>query len=189
MSAAMALSGIGAAGSVSAAPQQGDCTRGSAQKVLQAGIVASNQVRQGRTNTGIVDAYLNCAYTLYNDGATYTFSEDDVFAGATAFQWWDWEADGMTREEVNGLITRVEYRVLLAEVSPDGSVGEFVEQPLIRPPVKYHVMERQGLTAYQIAGVVLDLDEGTYRSRFQFSSPDFPEWDSTEEVTLVITAD
>ncbi|MFC5041985.1 hypothetical protein [Ornithinimicrobium kibberense] len=64
-----------------------------------------------------------------------------------------------------------------------------MEQPLLRPPVKYHVMDRQGLTAYQTAGVVLDLDEGTYLSRFTFESPDFPEWSSTEEVTLVITPD
>lgn len=188
-SAAVALCSTGMAVGASAAAPGETCTRGSAQRAIEAGIVAANHVRQGRTHTGIADAYLTCVYTLYRDGATYTFSEADTFAGMTAFQWWDWEADGYTRQQVNEIITAVEYTVLLAEVMPDGTVGEFVEQPLLRPPVKYHVMDRQGLTAYQTAGVVLDLDEGTYLSRFTFESPDFPEWSSTEEVTLVITPD
>lgn len=189
VSAAVALSSTGAAAGVSAATPPEDCTRGSAQKAVQAGIVAANHLREGRSHTGIADAFLNCMYVLYDDGATYTFSEDDTFAGVTAFTWWDWEADGLTRQQVNDIITRVEYTVLLAEVSPDGSVGEFVEQPIVRPPVKYHVMDGQGLTAYQTAGVVLDLDEGTYVSRFDFVSPDFPEWHSIEEVNLVVTSD
>lgn len=189
VAATVALSGTTAAAAPATATAPEDCTRGSAQQGIQAAIVAANQVRQGRTHTGIADAYLNCVYVLYDDGGLYTFSEDDTFAGATAFTWWDWEADGMTREQVNDIITGVEYTVDLAEVAPDGSVGEFTEQPIVRPPVKYHVMEGQGLTAYQTAGVVLDLDAGTYISRFTFVSPDFPEWNSVEEVTLVISAD
>lgn len=189
MSAAVALSASGAASGVAAAAPPDDCTRGSAQQVIQAGIVAANQVRQGRTNTGIVDSRLHCAYRLYDDGATYTFSEDDVFAGATAFTWWEWEADGMTRQQVNDILTGTEYTVLLAEVLPDGSVGEFTEQPLVRPPVKYHVMEGQGMTAYQTAGVILDLEVGTYISRFHAVFPDFPEESFVREVTLVITPD
>lgn len=188
VSAAVALTTTGVAAGVSAAPP-GDCTRGSAQRAIQTAIVAANQLRQGKPDSGIVEAYLNCMYVLYDDGATYTFSDDDTFAGVTAFTWWDWEADGLTRAEVKNLITRVEYTVELAEVSPDGEVGEFVEQPIVRPPLKYHMMEGQGLTAYQTAGVILHLDEGTYVSRFEFVSPDFPEWNSVEEVNLVVTSD
>lgn len=182
---AVTLSTFGAAASGSAAPPE-PCTRGSAQKVIQAGIVAANHMRQGRT-TGLVEADLHCSYLVYDDGATYTFSEDDTFTGATAFTWWDWEADGLTRQEVRGILSRTEYRVLLAEVSPDGSVGAFVEQPIVRTPVKQHVMEGQGQTIHQLAGVILHLDEGTYISQFHWSSPDFPDENLIAEVTLVVT--
>ncbi len=165
------------------------CTRGSAQKVINAGIVAANQVREGRVNTGIVDAITNCRYVLYDDGETFTFSEDDVFAGMTAFTWWDWESDGYTRAEVKGIMKRVQDTVLLAEVMADGSLGEFVEVPIVRTPVKYHVMAGQGMTAYQITGVVLDLEPGTYVSQYSSSSPDFPDEDFTATVTLVVTPD
>lgn len=77
----------------------------------------------------------------------------------------------------------------VAMVLPDGTVGEFTEQPLVRPPVKYHVREGQGMTCYQTAGVILDLEVGTYVSRFHAVFPDFPEESSVREVTLVITPD
>ena len=184
--ATLALSGTAAA---QAAP--GDsCTRGDAQKTIQAGIVGANHVRLGRTNTGLAEAIGQCRYGLYADGATYTFSEDDVFVGMTAFQWWNWEEEeGVTREEVNRVINGVEYTVLLAEVADDGSLGPFTELDVVRTPVKYHVMHDQGMTAYQVAGVILDLDAGTYVTQSLWSSPDYPGEDFTGTVTLVVTPD
>jgi len=187
VAAAMALSGVGVAASVSAAAPPDSCTRGSAQKSIQAAIVAANQIREGRTQTGIVEAHRQCSYILYNDGATYTFSDDDVFSGVTAFTWWKWEEDGMTRKEVNDIISGTDYQVELAQVSPDGTLGEFVSQSVLRPPVKYHPMLGQGLTAYQTAGVILDLDPGTYVSRLHIEYPDVPGETFTYEVTLVVT--
>lgn len=184
--AAMALTGlVGAAGGATAAPPN-PCTRGSAEQAIRTAIVAANQIREGRTMSGIVTSYRHCSYTLYDDGATYTFSDDDVFAGATAFTWWRWEDEGMTREEVVAIISESDYRVELAQVAPDGTVGEFEEVPVLRPPVRFHPMLGQGLTAYQTAGVVLDLDPGTYVSRFHAEFPSFEET-FTADVTLVVT--
>lgn len=184
---ALALVGAaGAAGGATAAPPD-PCTRGSAQQAINAGIVAANQIREGRTQTGIVTAYWECAYTLYEDGATYTFSDDDVFAGVTAFTWWRWEEDeGVTRAEVVDIISGTDYRVEIAEVSPDGTVGDFEDVPVLRPPVRFHPMVGQGLTAYQTAGVILDLDPGSYVSRFEAVFPDIAEPYSSE-VHLVVT--
>ncbi|WP_134773347.1 hypothetical protein [Ornithinimicrobium flavum] len=188
VAAALAMTGVTAAAGGAAAAPPDPCTRGSAQQVVNAGIVAANQIREGRTHTGIVTSYRECAYTLYEDGATYTFSDDDVFAGVTAFTWWRWEEeDGMTRDEVVDIIAGTDYRVELAQVSPDGTVGDLVEVPVLRPPVRFHPMLGQGLTAYQTAGVILDLDPGTYVSRFEAVFPDLEDEIFSAEVTLVVT--
>jgi hypothetical protein len=164
-----------------------DCTQGSAQTAIHAGLIGSKHLREGKTRTGPATAAAECRYTLYNDGATYTFSDDDVFAGVTAFTWWDWETDGYTRAEITEIIMAENYTVRLAEVQPDGSLGPFVELDLDQTPVKYHVFDGQGLTAYQVTGVVLDLDPGTYVTKFTQSSPYWPGEDYEAAVTLVVT--
>lgn len=75
----------------------------------------------------------------------------------------------------------------LAEVLPDGSLGPFVELALVQTPVKYHVFEGQGLTAYQVTGVILDLDPGIYVTELAQSSPIWPGEDLDASVTLVVT--
>ncbi|MFB9733207.1 hypothetical protein, partial [Ornithinimicrobium kibberense] len=50
-SAAVALCSTGMAVGASAAAPGETCTRGSAQRAIEAGIVAANHVRQGRTHT------------------------------------------------------------------------------------------------------------------------------------------
>lgn len=187
--AATALALVGAAGTAggAAAAPTNPCTQGSAQQAVQGGIVASNQIREGRTTTSLVTSLRECAYLLFDDGATYTFSDDDVFAGVTAFTWWRWEEEeGVTRAEVVDIISGTDYRVEIAEVSPDGTVGDFADVPVLRPPVRFHPMVGQGLTAYQTAGVILDLDPGSYVSRFEAVFPDMFE-PYTTEVNLVVT--
>ena len=65
--------------------------------------------------------------------------------------------------------------------------GELVELDLDQTPVKYHVFDGQGLTAYQVTGVVLDLDPGTYVTKFTQSSPYWSGEDYEAAVTLVVT--
>lgn len=62
-----------------------DCTQGAAQRAIHAGLIGSKHLREGKARTGPAWAAAESRYTLYDDGSTYTSSENDVFAGATAF--------------------------------------------------------------------------------------------------------
>lgn len=169
------------------ADHRGQLARPGDQDVPGGEVAADERPVGVEDRTGPAMAAAECRYVLYDDGATYTFSDDDVFAGITAFTWWDWEADGYTRAEVTEIILAEEYTVRLAEVRPDGRLGPFVELDLVQTPVKYHVVEGQGLTAYRVTGVVLDLDPGTYVTHLAQSSPYWPGEDYEATVTLVVT--
>ncbi len=138
---------------------------------------------RGHLRPRFVDALNECQYRLFNDGAEYTFNEDDVFLGGASLIY-DYKAAGVTRAEAIAEIEMVETRVWLAEVLPDGEAGELVEQPLMRTAYKNFIHDLFGLVVYQQRGFITQLPPGDYVSTWVARLPEV--FDETATVYLHI---
>jgi hypothetical protein len=159
------------------------CTRGMAQSLLQSLPVVVN-VQDARDNLRPrrVDALGDCVYTLFRDQQHFTFSEDDYFVGRLGL--FDFGPDRGSHAEAVAGSEMVVSRLWLAEVAPDGTRGELVEQPLVYTAVKNVVSKELGPIWYQQRGAVFHLPPGDYVSILFLGSPGEP--DETLEVFLHI---
>jgi hypothetical protein len=151
-----------------------DCTEANATALFQTFPVAFQVVRPRTDAPQIVESIGRCQYRIFSDGATFTFSENDVIlAGIVEF--WDYAAQGMSRAEGIALIESVEDRLQI-----DG-----VEQTLQRTAYKDVIHPVFGRVVYQHRAAMLRLSPGVHTSEWQNVDPIFGT--STATVTLVIT--
>lgn len=137
-----------------AAALQKRCTKGDAEALFQVSPLP-RQVMQsrGQDHPGLLEAYSNCQYRIFNDGASYTFCESDYIAGGIV-AYWDYKAAGVTRTEAIADIESTVDRVWL-----DG-----VEQTLRVTAYKDLYSVNLGLIVYQVRAFVTQLGAGDYVS-------------------------
>lgn len=154
---AAASTGVGLdATDQSAAATQERCTEGDAQALFQVSPLP-RQVMQprGQDHPGLLEAYSNCQYRIFNDGAQYTFCETDfIVGGIVAF--WDYKAAGISRAEGIAELESAVDRVWL-----DG-----VEQTLRVTAYKDLLSVNMGLIVYQVRAFVTQLAPGDHISRW-----------------------
>jgi hypothetical protein len=148
------------------------CTRGMAQSLLQSlPVVVNVQDARDNVHPRRVDALDHCVYTLFRDGQTFTFSEDDYFVGRLGL--FAFTADGESHEDAVTGSETVVTRLWLAEVV-DRTIGEPVEQPLVYTAVKRTVSKELGPIWYQQRGVVFHLPPGDYATILSLAFPGEP---------------
>jgi len=164
------------------------CSLGDAHSLLQA-IEVFNLVMVGRdlqqprrvlTFGGEVDHPGQCQYRLFEDGATYTFSENDFFLGGAAiavpYELWE-----IPPEEVEDQWEEITSRVWLAKLP----AGERIEQPLIFTAWRRITSPEWGKVMYSQRGFIGHLSSGEYLSVLEEHWPGYPP--DIYEVHLVIT--
>ncbi len=177
--ASMAVAAAACAGSTAppaAAEPVEHCTESDARTLFQAFYVAAFR---SEGLDGLVD---RCSYRLFRDGATYTFSEDDVFLGGV--NWTVPLEPGVTRKEAIAEIELNTDRVWIAPVLPDGTLGELVEQEVHVAAPKNAKHPTLGKVVYRQSAFWTELPAGTYVSVYE---NEYMGELSIAEVTLVIT--
>lgn len=161
------------------------CTMGDARAIFEALPIAVHVIRpRGIEGPKLLDSLGRCQYRLFRDGATFTFSEKDVFLGGVV-ELYDYENVGVTREEAIADLGSIQDRVWLAEVLPGGATGVWVEQPLMRTAYKNIQSVVLGLTVLQHRAFITSLPPGEYLSHLESSYQGVP--DLTATVRLIIT--
>jgi hypothetical protein len=140
------------------------CGIGDAQAMFQVLVIPVAIMRpRGIDQSKLVDSLSRCQYRLFSNGATYTFSEYDVFLGGIVWLG-DYKARGITRQDAIAEIEATDDRVWMAELGPAGEIGELVEQPLMRTSYKTIPHPVFGMTVYQQRAFITQLPPGEYVS-------------------------
>ncbi len=159
---------------LNAAAVQERCTRGDAEALFQVSPLPAQVMRpRGQDHPGLLEAYSNCQYRVFRDGATVTFCEDDFIVGGIV-AYWDYKVDGISRAEAIGILETAVDRVWL-----DG-----VEQTLRVTAYKDLNSVNLGVIVYQVRAFVTQLQPGDYVSTWVATYPDGP--DDTATVYLHI---
>jgi hypothetical protein len=116
---------------------------------------------RGQDHPGLLEAYSNCQYRVFRDGATYTFCEDDFIVGGIV-AYWDYKVDGISRAEAIGILETAVDRVWL-----DG-----VEQTLRVTAYKDLNSVNLGVIVYQVRAFVTQLQPRDYVSLWVATYPD-----------------
>jgi hypothetical protein len=144
-----------------------------------------NQVMRprGQDHPGLLEAFADCQYRLFRDGETFVFSADEPFLGGVV-----WVSDyvnlGITRQEAIADLELHLNQIWLAEVLPDGSVGEPVEQTIECTGFKGLITQTFGQVVYRQCGFITQLPAGEYLSYWLSTHTGLP--DETATVTLII---
>jgi hypothetical protein len=161
------------------------CTVGDARAMLEALQIPVHVMRpRGIEGPKLLDALAECQYRLFRDGATVTFSEEDVILGGVAYLY-EYVQLGTTRDQAVAELEAIQDRVWLGPVLPDGSVGDLVEQPLMHTNYKNIMSSLLALTVVQHRAFITQLPAGEYLSFWESTSPGLP--DESAVVRLVIT--
>lgn len=160
------------------------CTMGDARSMFEALQIPFNVLRpRGIEGPKMLDSVGRCQYRLFRDGATFTFTDEDVFLGGIV-QLYDYENAGLSREEAIADLESIQDRVWLAEVLSGGVTGAWVEQPLMRTAYKNIESAVLGLTVLQQRAFITSLPPGEYLSYWESSYQGVP--DLTALVRLII---
>src|SRR5688572_18010922 len=168
-----------------AAGAAGPCTRGAAQALLQGfGVATRLGDRPVPPSLGI--DYFRCQFRLYEDGVTFTFSDQDYILGGIArFVTYDeLEEFGWSRAEAIALLESITEEVEIATVV-GGNVGTFELVPLIVTSYR-DAIASPGLVVYNHRAFITKLPAGEYLVRYTEHLPGEPDFIAT--VRLVITA-
>ena len=151
------------------------CTRGDAELLLNNFLGGLKLSRREASPSNPADAFTECQFRLYRDGAPVVFKEGDVFLGGMNLLWDFATAEqlGVTREEMLADMEATETRVWLARILPDGTPGPLVEQPLRRTPYKDGMHPTLGRVVQQHRAFITSLPAGEYVSVFEASWQEF----------------
>ena len=108
-----------------------------------------------------------CQYRIWLDNDHFTFTEDDWFFGGNALSF-DYEAEGITRDEAIAILERVGHRLWLAKIDSRGKrIGPLIEQPLQLSGFRDGSEAGGGAVVYQQVGLILQLPPGDYVSVYE----------------------
>ena len=170
----------------------GRCTYDDTQLIFNSWLAVLKHGLRATIPSKPADAFTECQYRLFFDGTTINFKEGDVILGGINVLW-DFEtlsAFGITREEAIADLETTDTRVWLARVETDGTVGEFVEQLLLRTPYKDGMHHAFGRFVQQHRAFVTSLSSGEYLSVFEAKWNEFhgfPAGGINSTVRLVVT--
>lgn len=153
--------------------QQSTCTTGDVSALVQTLPVPYSMFRNGQDHPGLLEAYFDCQYRVFVDGATFTFCEGQPFTGGVV-EIWDYKAEGFSRQYAISDLELVGERVWI-----DG-----VEQTLQRTAYKDANHAVFGIIVYQSVYFTIQLPAGDHVSTWVETYPGYP--DSTATITLHI---
>jgi hypothetical protein len=147
-----------------AAPEIDHCSEGEASSFFQEAPRAFNfEHDNGAFADRLGDhGFALCQYRVFLDKWTFTFCEYDTFVGGL-YLYWDYEAQGMTREDAIADIEAVHDRVWLAR-RDRGKLGPRIEQPLQSTAYKDLQDPEDGKIVFQHRAFFGKLPVGEYES-------------------------
>jgi hypothetical protein len=184
---ALLVSGVVSALPASAGASEPACSEADAQLLFERAVQGFDLLAQGITDRPIVDLVQRCQYRVYQDGAEFTFSENDVFLGGVFYYYTMAELDalGWTRQQGIEDLKLIDTQVWLARKLPDGSTGPLVEQNLRQSAFKNYVHSQLGALVYTHVAFTSQLSPGDYLSIFHNTYPGEPDFDATVLLHIV----
>jgi len=171
IASSIAFAPVSAATSSAGATQQATCTEGDVAALGQVLPVAYRMVQNGQSHGGLPEAYHDCQYRVFADGATYTFCEGQpILGGIVELDYY--KSEGISRQEGISNIAVAGDRVWI-----DG-----VEQTLHLSAYKDYNRPVVGITVYLNKSFTIQLPAGDHVSTWAETYPGYP--DSTATVTL-----
>jgi hypothetical protein len=153
--------------------QQSTCTEGDLAALGQELPVAYAMYQNGQDHPGLLEAYLDCQYRVFFDGATYTYCEGQTILGGIV-ELDFYKAEGISRKEAIGFIELAGDRVWI-----DG-----VEQTLHESAYKDYNRPGVGITVFQNRSFTIALPAGDHVSTYVGTYPGYPDFTAT--ITLHI---
>jgi hypothetical protein len=130
--------------------------------------------------------YYRCQFRLYEDGETFTFSDQDYILGGIAvfYTYDELEEFGLSRAEAIADLESITDEVEIATVV-GGNVETFEPVSVIVTPYR-DALSSPGLVVYNQRAFIVKLPAGEYLVRYTQQYPGEPDFIAT--VRLVITA-
>lgn len=153
--------------------QQAVCSEGDLAALGQVLPIAYRMYQNGQDHPGLLEAYHDCQYRVFNDGATYTYCEGQTILGGVV-ELDFYKSEGISRKEAIGYIEAASDRVWI-----DG-----VEQTLYRSAYKDYNRPVVGVTVYQNRSFTIALAAGDHVSTYVSTYPGYPDFTAT--ITLHI---
>ncbi len=151
------------------------CTMGDAQALFEVSPLPAQVMRsRGQDHPGLLEAYANCQYRIFRDGATYEFCERDFIVGGIV-AYWDYKVAGISRADGIAELESAIDRVWL-----DG-----VEQTLRVTAYKDLYSVNLGLIVYQVRAFVTQLAPGDHVSEWVATYADGSEDTATVNLHIL----